>query len=775
MSKDEEFHKRLMETFRQEAAEHLSAISSGLLELETGPPASERQAAIVETVFRESHSMKGAARAVNLSAIEKVCQSFESVMSALKRNEIQASPEMIDLLHRSVSLLERLLSTQPGSAPAAEEVRPLVSELEAAAKGGALGGRRSDEREAKPAAPPAPAAAAGSAEQPAAAETLPPIVKLAGETMRISKQRIDSILLEAEGLLTARQQIGQLAHDLHDLAGAVATLKKEWIKIRPDVRTVRDHATANRNGGATPATHARLNKLLDFLDAKGETITRLHHAMSAVGTVAEQDSRALAAMSDNLMEELKSLSMLPFSSLTEMLPKVVRDLAHDRGKEAMLTLSGGDVQIDRRVLDELREPVIHLVRNCVDHGIEKPGERAAWNKPRAGTISVSASNTEGKQVEIVVADDGAGVSLAKISTAAVTMGLLTPEQAETPDEHTLLTLLFRSGFSTSPLITEVSGRGLGLAIVQERVEKVGGSISCETSEGRGTAFRIRIPQTLATFRGVLVEVAGHQFMIPLAGIERSMRVRTDSIRTVENREMILVDGRVTALVPLAGVLELPSAGERSQPENAHVEVVVLEGGAGQAIAFAVDAVFHEQEVLMKDLGKQLSRVRNVAGATVLGSGRVVPVLNVADLLKSAVRLSPGQQAPVFTQASQPAARKSVLVVEDSITSRMLLKNILEASGYQVQTAVDGVDALTALRTGRFDIVVSDIDMPRMNGLDLTARIRADRQLQELPVVLVTALESREDRERGIDVGANAYIVKSSFDQSNLLEIMRRLV
>ena len=435
-------------------------------------------------------------------------------------------------------------------------------------------------------------------------------------------------------------------------------------------------------------------------------------------------------------------------------------------------MRGAGIEVDRRILDEMREALIHLVRNCIDHGIEKPEQRVAMKKPSSGTVSIDVSHREGKSFEIVVSDDGAGVDTSKVRNSAVRLGLLSRDEADGMDEARLLPLVFRSGVTTSPIITDISGRGLGLAIVREKVERLGGTIFCETSEGKGAAFRIILPLSLATFRGVLVRIDERLFIIPITGIDRTARVGRDEIRTVENRETIIVEGRTIPFVPLRAVLELPGK-EKGGMSAGFVQAAVL-GAENHRIAFGVDDILQEQEVLVKDLGKQLARVRNIAGATVLGTGQVVPVLNVSDLLKSAVSASPAPEAPALSQEAS-AERKSVLVVEDSITARTLLKNILEAAGYEVQTAMDGVDAFTTLKTGRFDIVVSDIDMPRMNGLDLTAKIRGDKRLSELPVVLVTALESREDRERGIDVGANAYIVKSSFDQSNLLEAMRRLI
>lgn len=328
-------------------------------------------------------------------------------------------------------------------------------------------------------------------------------------------------------------------------------------------------------------------------------------------------------------------------------------------------------------------------------------------------------------------------------------------------------LAFQSGISTSSIITDISGRGLGLAIVREKVEQLGGTVAIESHPDAGTTFRIALPLTLANFRGVLVGVGGQFFIIPIASIGRVARLADMDIRTVENRETISLDEKAVSLVRLGDVLGLPS--KAAAGKSAGEMAIVLDLGSTR-IAFQVDEVIGEQEVLVKPLGPQLARVRNIAGASVLGTGQVVPVLNVPDLMKSAVKFAAGM--PV-----QPAETRtqSVLVVEDSITSRALLKNILESAGYAVTTAVDGVDAYTVLKTAVFDLVVSDVEMPRMDGFELTAKVRSDKQLAELPIVLVTALESHEYRERGIDVGANAYIVKSSFDQSNLLEVIRRLI
>jgi len=319
-----------------------------------------------------------------------------------------------------------------------------------------------------------------------------------------------------------------------------------------------------------------------------------------------------------------------------------------------------------------------------------------------------------------------------------------------------------------------------MAIVKEKIGKLGGTISVESQTKIGTTFSLIVPLILSTFRGILVEAAGHLFILPTVNVEHTKRIKKAEIKTVENRETIIIDNQVVALVSLGNVLGLdthdigysPNISDNKSSET-FFRILVLAFNSIR-IAFHVDEILGEQEVLVKELGKQLKRVRNISGACVLGSGKVVPVLNVSDLMKSATRT---EMAFIISSDEKKKSLKKhkLLVAEDSITSRTLIRNILESGGYQVVTAVDGSDAFTKVLTGEFDLLVSDVDMPRMSGFELTAKIRKDKKLGELPVVLVTALDSREDREHGMEVGANAYIIKSSFKQSNLLEAVKRLL
>jgi two-component system chemotaxis sensor kinase CheA len=359
----------------------------------------------------------------------------------------------------------------------------------------------------------------------------------------------------------------------------------------------------------------------------------------------------------------------------------------------------------------------------------------------------------------------------RLRAVAFREGVRSQKQLDAIDDSEVLRLAFASGISTSSEISTVSGRGLGLAIVEQKVEELGGSVTAETQSGRGTLFRIHVPATLATTRGILAQVSDWLFVMPAVGVDRVLRVHKEQVRMVENRETIQVDGYTLPLVYMHEVLDLPLKPQR----NSSGHILAMVAGSGEnRVAFAVDRIIDEQEVLVKALGPQLKRVRNISGVTVVGSGKVVPILNVADLLSSA-SAKPSRGRRTAAEAVEGGAKKAVLIAEDSITSRMLLKNVLEAAGFYVRPTVDGVDALAALREEEFDLVVSDIEMPRMDGFELTRKIRADQQLARIPVMLVTALESQEDREKGLDAGANAYLTKSSFTQGTLLKTARTLL
>ena len=769
IDKDAEFLKKLLVTFKVEADEHLKGICSGLLALEKGL-APEQQVELVETIFREAHSLKGAARAVNLREIELLCQALESVFAAMKKGELTTSAGLFDLLQEALDFLGLALSGNDKEQTREDKrlQRQLISRLEEAVKGG--NGEDEECIADSKALPDSPVQEVSPVRRfpDSGASPIPPLSDSPAPKVyiRVSTARLTSVLLQSEEMLSAKLAASQRALDMRAAGSAFSTWEKEWAKVRPLTQELKKTGTSDKQRS--------LLRLLDFLDWNSGFVKALETRFTTEVKSAEQDARSLSGMITNLLDEMKKVLMFPFSSLLEVLPRIVRDLSRENGKQIELAISGDEIEIDRRILEEMKDPLLHLVRNCIGHGIESPEERTAKGKPQHGTIRVAISPRDDK-VELLIADDGAGIPLEGVRSALRKLGTLPGDKVAALNDQELLAQVFQSGVTTSPIITEISGRGLGLAIVREKVEKLGGTVSVETAADSGTAFRIVLPMTVATFRGLLIRLGERLFILPAMHVSRVLRVAPEEIRSVENRETIHLDGKAVSLASLAAVLELPVP--KAGTDAPDLLPLVLLSAADTTIAFQVDEILGEQEVLHKGLGRQLSRVRNVAGATVLGNGHVVPILNVTDLLKSAVRTAASSlRRGGDAETGETMNRlRSVLVVEDSITTRTLLKNILESSGYAVVTAVDGLDGFTRLKSNRVDIVISDVDMPRMNGFELTAKIRADRELGDLPVVLVTALASQENRERGIDAGANAYIVKSSFDQSNLLDVMKKLI
>ncbi len=773
----EAFLQELLETFRIEAKEHLQSLTTGLLKLEKTD--ADAQQPLIEGIFRDAHSLKGAARAVDMADIEQLCQAMEDVFACCKRGELTLTPAGFDVLHRTLDTVGDLVDSETGEG--GSEITGLIKQLQALEAGELSDAPQSAESPPpKPDAPAAPAPPVAEPPPPPPEEVPSPPPKpapkkpaakpakksAAEDTIRIATAKLDSLMLQVEEMLSVKLALHQQYTELRDMVTLLTVWKKMWEKVAPDVRELKKFAATTE---LLPAETARtLERTLEFLAFNSGRLDAIDATTGHLLQHVNDTGRSLETMVDSLLDDMKQILLHPFSLLLDMVPKMVRDLSRSQGKIVDLEIHGAGVEIDRRILEEMRSPFIHLIRNAIDHGIEKPDERERKGKPRAGSVNISVFQSDANKVKIVLSDDGKWIDVARVKQKAVQQGILTPAETEAMDDEAAMMLIFHSALSTSPIITEISGRGLGMAIVQEKIHALDGQIAVVSNKNLGTVFEITLPISMATFRGILVQCGKIRVIVPTNSVTRVTRIRRADIKTVENKDTIAIDGRVMPVVSLGAVLELP-AGD-SQAEQ--ITVLVTHVG-DEKIAFAVDRVLKEQEVLVKGLGPQLMRVRNITGATILGSGEVVPIVNVSDLFKSAVTLT-----GAHTQTQKPAESaepKSILVVDDSITSRSLLQNVLEAAGYRVTTTVDGVDAFTTLRQESFDLLVSDVEMPRMNGFELTAKVRADARLANLPVILVTSLSSREDRERGIDVGADAYVVKSNFDQTSLLTIIERLI
>lgn len=743
------FYEKLQATFRVEAQEHLSVMTRALMAIEKGPSSPDARK-LWDEIYRETHSLKGAARAADHPDVEAVCQKVESVVAAMLKEGLETSPSPVDLLLESVDGMNALLF-QPEKEV---DVASLLQRLDGCLK----------ERTPSPGGPPAGASVgeappAGWAHPGRAEPRRKQAPPHAAETVRIAAAKLDRLLLEAEEMLAIKLSAARWEAQIGELHAQMSS----WVR---KIRRAQAREVGARQGGLAggePGGNGR-RWLAEF--------AALERRVLALHAEAKREARVHGQMVDRLLEDAKEAAMLPLASILDSFPKIARDLAKSQGKQVELVVNGPHVQMDRRLLEQLKDPFLHLLRNAVDHGLETPKERRRRGKPERGRIAVRAQSLGGGKIEVRFEDDGRGLDREKIRAKAREARVVSEEALSAADDDFLDRLIFHPGFSTSDLLTDVSGRGLGLSIVAGAVERLGGLVSVVSRPGEGACFALELPTTLATYRGILVKVGSRRFLLPTAQVEGVARIPAETIRTVQGRETVEMGGRATALVRLADLLGLPAGGDNGGSDP-WLRVLVA-GRPPRQVVLQVDEIEGEEEVLAKPIGGRLERVRFLGGATVLGSGEVVPILHVPDLLQAATEpRGEGCGAGPASREDGTPQPPAVLVVEDSVTARTLLKNILEAYGYRVRTAVDGAEAWAMLKSEACDLVVSDVDMPRMNGFELTEKIRADDKLKELPVILVTSLESREDKERGLEVGASAYLVKSRFDQENLLETIRR--
>lgn len=756
----EEIKQRLIATFQAELGEHLGTLNKSLLALEEGP-SQEKRELLLAVLFRAAHSLKGAARVVELRDIETIAHRLEDVLGAIQRGDLSPTRELFNHLFPAVDALREAMAAHlRGESLPVEQRELLLAGLEAVLQGGA----------SSPYVPPEPkqeSVASISVSSPGLDEVTPrsPAAPLQGasafgETIRVGTAKLDALMAGVGELLVARMRAEQHLSDLQTLWQQLALWEHSWRQIQTSYNHLQQ-----QNGQRSDVA-----PLLDFLGRNEEYLKALSAGMNRMLHSFASQSRRLTMLTDDLRDGVHQMRMLPIATLFDFFPRMVRDLARERGKEVTLQVEGADTEVDRQVLEAMKDPLTHLLRNAVDHGIDPPDRRRAAGKPQRGTIHLRASQ-KGSTIVLEVADDGVGIDLEAVRRAVVERGLLTAQEVAGLSQRETLELIFRSGLSTSDQVTDLSGRGVGLDVVRENLDQLHGLIEVDTACGQGTTFTLSLPLTMATGHVLLVKVAGETVAVSTTTVERILRVDAADVGCIENKPAMRVNGQLLPLVSLAQVLELPRAKARLAPDQ-KMPVIVL-GMAKKRVAFWVDGLQGTQEAVIKRLGCQLSRVRNVAGATILGSGQVVMILNVADLLKSA-HAGRAVTAPLPMQA-RDVARRRLLVVDDSISTRTLEKNILESSGYQVLVAADGQEAWALVQSEHVDAVVADINMPLMDGFDLTEKIKSAERFRELPVILVSSLESPQDKIHGLEVGADAYITKGTFDQGQLLETIGRLI
>ncbi|GAV30892.1 chemotaxis protein histidine kinase and related kinases [Coriobacteriaceae bacterium EMTCatB1] len=759
-----------IQKFQEEATEYLQRLNEGVITLEGDPKNRE----LIDQMLRDAHTLKGSSRMVGLLDISDIAHRLEDIMVKIRDGEMQFDPSMSDSFFEALdaivflkdnagkdvseqidvpSLLDRLAAVASGSPSEVSQVPPSAEPQPAPSAAAAPAPHESQARQTSE---PEPAAAApGPQQAPAQPAVEEKLQTRTQQTVRIRTEQVDRLLNLVSEVVISQIKAEQHARDLRVAQALANDLYQAWRRVNASLAFDVQHV-----GAAS-----------DDLGVIDEMVTELKNRMThMLKEYSDEVSRASTVVAD-LQEHSMAIRMLPVSTVFNAFPRAVRDLARQFKKEVDLVIEGGDTELDKKVLEEINDPLIHIMRNAVDHGIEPVEKRRELGKPEKGTIRLAARQ-EGDHIVIEISDDGAGIDPAAVKAAAVRKGYITESEAKSMSDREATYLIFEAGFSTSPIITEISGRGVGMDVVREFiVDKLKGSLDVESRPGEGTTFRLTIPLTLAIIRALLVRVSGQVFAIPTASIEETLRIDPAEVIKAEGREVIRRQRRTIPLVHLRDVLGLPADEEA---ETRKLPVVTI-GFSGHRMGFLVDAFVGEQQIVIKTLGSHLKHVDNVAGVTILGAGEVVPILNVPDLMANARRMT-GKTAGTRVKPAEERGPRRVLICEDSFTTRELERSIFEAAGYVVETATDGAAGLTKLRGGlQVDAVVTDVQMPNMTGFELTRAIKSDDALKDIPVIIVTSLEREEEKAEGIDAGADAYITKSVFNQDTLLDTVERLI
>jgi two-component system chemotaxis sensor kinase CheA len=822
---DQEILKRqLLETFKVELEEHVLTLNKGLLRLEQGA-SGEKFDTLVEELFRSAHSLKGASRTVDILDINLIAHRLEDVLGLIQHQKISLTSQLFDLMFQAVDLIKACMRAKlDGNEFPFDKLNAIVQQLEAAtvlsddskSKNNAtpeqgnldisvnyiapadnikqdkknhqdvsqqddrqqdapLPTKNDKEQESKSVFRSAPDEQPNKSIQTASHP--PPKneqpeknvhmesftdeqITGSDDTIRVKTNKLDLLMASMGELMGSRMRTMQRIIDLQTMQKRINKWHKEWRHLRGNMKSLERRHFEDDD----------LNQFFSFMHHNADNLKHIHTNINILVRHFMNDCDQLIFISDDLQDKIRNVRMQPISSLFDQFPRMIRDLSRNQEKNIRLEIMGEKTEVDRHVLDALKDPLTHILRNSVDHGIELPKQRKKQGKPEQGLISLKAFQ-KGSTIVIEIVDDGRGIDMESVREQAVQNNIVPEQKAKSLSKRELTELIFCSGLSTQTTITDISGRGVGLDVVRRNLEKLQGQILVESEPNKGTSIALTVSLSLATSQVLMVKVDGELLAIPCTTVERILKVDPKDIGQIEGKPALVVDNEALPLFSLAPLLDFSETLPTSTDEE-KISVVVL-SVAEKRLTFRVDELLETREIVIKNMGQQLRRVRNLSGATILGDGQIVMVLNVADLMKSAQHgsayLRPVDIAPA------PQERKRILVVDDSITTRTLEKNILENAGYQVLVCADGQEAWECIQSESFDTIVSDVDMPRMNGFQLAEHVRGDDRYKTLPFILVTSLESRADKIRGMEVGADAYIVKGTFDQKELLDTIERLI
>lgn len=760
----------MLELFRVEAEQQMALLTSGLLDLERGPAVS----APWEMLMRAAHSFKGAARIVNLQSAVRVAHALEDCFTLAQQGKLELRQAEIDLLLRGIDLLGQIAKQSEASIARwdADHADELCQFLEA------LGGLLSAPEISVPANGQATAPAETQAPSRPSEQDCPRPTALAGGLVPATPEAYSHQFVPRRHEDPDRvvRITAQSLNRLLGLAGE-SLVESRWLRPFADsLQRLKRHQTE---------LSERLDDLRNRLSDE-HLSERMEHQFNELGRKAaecrqfltdrmqelEMFDRRSAQLSQRMYLEVLRTRMRPFSDGVRRFPRMVRDVARTLGKEVRLEIYGENTQVDRDILERLESPLAHLLRNAVDHGCETHEQRLRAGKPPEGTIRVEARHSAGVLI-VTVADDGAGVQLERVREVVVARGLVTPAVAEKFTEAELLQFLFLPGFTLKQEVTEISGRGVGLDVVQNMVRGVRGSLRVSTQPGRGLRIQLQLPLTLSVVRALLVEVAGEPYAIPSTQVTRALKLPRANIEVLEGRHHFRFEDQQVGLLTAHQVFE---CGEPQQSGD-DVPVVVL-GDRHTRYGLVVDGFLGERELVVQPLDARLGKVQDISAAALMEDGSPVLIVDADDVVRSIEKLVSEAPIPRIRRNGLELTarkRKCILVVDDSLTVRELVRKLLIGYGYHADVAVDGMDGWNTVRAGKHDLVITDVDMPRLDGVELAALIKQDPALKSLPVMIVSYKDREEDRLRGLEAGADYYLTKGSFHDETLLQVVVDLI
>lgn len=730
----------LLELFRLEADGQVRHLTEGLLRLESGAG----DAAVLDGLMRAAHSIKGAAAIVGLHVVVQLAHVMEDAFTAAQAGTLDLHPARIDVLLAGVDLIaqasrvseESLADWMAGHGPQIAAAVTAVRSLDALA--------------APPPRAQWPDDAPPAARAPAAPDPVPP------QPVAPGAERAGAVTDE---LLALASETRANAHKLASFNASLQRFKRQQSTMLQSLAQLHEAVVASGD--------PRLREQAALALARAQPLTLLLQQHMAD---AETHERRAAQVSTRLVDQVLALRMCPFGEGVHAFPRMVRDLARHLGKQVQLIVEGSEVPVDRAILARIESPLNHLLRNALDHGMETPAERGAAGKPALGTIRLAARHRAG-MLAIDISDDGRGIDPERVRSLVVERAMGSPAVAAALSPAELMDFLFLPGFSLKESVTELSGRGVGLDVVQQVVREQNGSVRVESEPGRGFRTAITLPLTQSIVRALVVQVQGEAYAIPIAKVERVLRVAQSAVHTLENKQFVEQGGVHYGLVAATQVLELGQP-----PPAAELAVVVIGAGAAR-YALVVDAIAGEQSLTVQSLEPRFGKLRNISAGALLDDGSPVLVLDVADLLLSIDKLlhAGALQQPARQGEGDARAARRILVVDDSLTVREMERKLLAARGYRVDTAVDGLDGWNMVRARDYDLLVTDIDMPRMDGIELVGLVRQDARLHKLPVMIISYKDRPEDRARGMNAGADYYLAKGSFHDASLLDAVFDLI